>query len=225
MTKEPFVNPDDRVLTTPHSAAVAGILSGLLFLTSHLLLAYAVSLPREVGEVSGERTRLIMLSLYMVPYAGLFFLWFIGVARDRLGRREDQFFATVFLGSGLLYLAMIFTAAAIGVGFLEISQSVELTNADSIRTFSMSITSQIVQTFGIRMAAVFMISSATMWTRTRVMPRWLAILTFLLGLALLVLINVSLWVTLIFPVWILGVSILILIFNYRQTVGTNAAAA
>lgn len=225
MTKEPFVNPDDRVLTTPHSAAIAGILSGLLFLASHLLLAYAVSLPREIGEGSGERTRLIMLSLYMVPYAGLFFLWFIGVARDRLGRREDQFFATVFLGSGLLYLAMIFTAAAIGVGFLEISQSVELTNADSIRTFSMSITSQIVQTFGIRMAAVFMISSATMWTRTRVMPRWLAILTFLLGLALLVLISVSLWVTLIFPVWILGVSILILIFNYRQTVGTNAAAA
>ena len=44
---------------------------------------------------------------------GIAFLWFIGVLRDRLGAQEDQFFATVFFGSGLLFLAMLFTAAAI----------------------------------------------------------------------------------------------------------------
>jgi len=40
-------------------------------------------------------------------------LWFIGVLRDRLGEREDKFFATVFFGSGLLFLAMLFAAAAV----------------------------------------------------------------------------------------------------------------
>jgi hypothetical protein len=43
------------------------------------------------------------LALYLVPFAGIAFLWFIGVLRDRLGELEDRFFATVFFGSGLLY--------------------------------------------------------------------------------------------------------------------------
>ncbi len=51
-------------------------------------------------------------ALSLLPFAGLFFLWFIAVTRERLGRFEDQFFATVFLGSGLLFLALMFAAAA-----------------------------------------------------------------------------------------------------------------
>jgi hypothetical protein len=48
-----------------------------------------------------------------VPFAGIAFLWFIGVVRDRLGAHEDRFFATVFFGSGILFLAMFFAAAAV----------------------------------------------------------------------------------------------------------------
>ena len=40
----------------------------------------------------------------LIPFAGIAFLWFIGVLRDRLGEQEDRFFATVFFGSGLLFL-------------------------------------------------------------------------------------------------------------------------
>ena len=53
------------------------------------------------------------LALNLVPFAGIAFLWFIGVLRDRLGKAEDRFFATVFFGSGLLYLGMLFSAAAL----------------------------------------------------------------------------------------------------------------
>ena len=52
----------------------------------------------------------------LIPFAGIAFLWFIGVLRDRIGEREDRFFATVFLGSGLLFVAMLFVAAAIAAG-------------------------------------------------------------------------------------------------------------
>jgi hypothetical protein len=45
--------------------------------------------------------------------AGIAFLWFIGVIRDHLGDREDRFFATVFLGSGLLFVAMLFICGGI----------------------------------------------------------------------------------------------------------------
>ena len=55
----------------------------------------------------------VAIALNLVPFAGIAFLWFIGVLRDRIGEHEDRFFATVFLGSGLLFVAMIFVAAAI----------------------------------------------------------------------------------------------------------------
>ena len=60
------------------------------------------------------------LALNLVPFAGIAFLWFMGVVRDRLGSNEDRFFATVFLGSGLLFLAMLFTSAAIAGGLIGI---------------------------------------------------------------------------------------------------------
>jgi hypothetical protein len=58
------------------------------------------------------------LQLNAVPFAGIAFLWFMGVLRDRLGAKEDRFLATVFLGSGLLFLAMLFVAAAFLGGIL-----------------------------------------------------------------------------------------------------------
>ena len=42
------------------------------------------------------------MAVNLVPFAGIAFLWFIGVLRDRLGALEDRFFATVFLGLGML---------------------------------------------------------------------------------------------------------------------------
>jgi hypothetical protein len=53
-----------------------------------------------------------------VPFAGIAFLWFIGVIRDRLGDHEDRFFASVFLGSGLIFLATVFVAMAIAGALL-----------------------------------------------------------------------------------------------------------
>ena len=53
----------------------------------------------------------VALGLNPVPFAGIAFLWFIGVLRDRLGEFEDRFFSTVFLGSGFLFLAMLFASA------------------------------------------------------------------------------------------------------------------
>jgi hypothetical protein len=211
------IDQGKQKLSTPRAAAVAGILSGLLFIAANLLLRYAI--PRAQAETdtwSVENAGSLSLALNLVPFAGIAFLWFIGVARDRLGKREDQFFSTVFLGSGLLYLAMTFIAAAIAGGLLGSYLSLKPTSSEAVLMFSTSTIGQITNIFSIRMAAVFMISSATMWYQTKVMPRLLALLTYVLALGLLVLINFSLWVTLIFPVWMLSVSILILIINYRR---------
>jgi hypothetical protein len=67
----------------------------------------------------------VLVALNLVPFAGIAFLWFIGVLRDRIGAREDRFFATV--GSGLLFVAMMFVAAAVGGGVIaEASSGVDV---------------------------------------------------------------------------------------------------
>lgn len=40
--------------------------------------------------------------------------------RDRLGQQEDRFFAAVFPGSGLLFLAMLFASAAVVGGLTKL---------------------------------------------------------------------------------------------------------
>ncbi len=107
-------------LTTPRAAATAGILFSLLLLASLVLVRMAVpSNPQDAGEWLSSSIKPVTLALNLVPFAGIAFLWFIGVVRDRLGEYEDRFFATVFLGSGLLFLAMLFTSAATAGGILQ----------------------------------------------------------------------------------------------------------
>src|SRR4051794_18387369 len=96
-------------LKTPRAAAIAGIVFSLLMFAIFWLLRRSIPAdPLESGSWLAADTGMIKLALNLVPLAGVAFLWFIGVLRDRLGRHEDRFFATVFLGSGLLFLAMLF---------------------------------------------------------------------------------------------------------------------
>src|SRR5690348_11792997 len=108
-------------LKTPKAAAIAGILFSVLLILAVWLLRISVpDDPQESGSWLNSNSSTVALAVNIVPFAGIAFLWFIGVLRDRLGEREDKFFATVFFGSGLLFLAMLFAAAAIA-GALIIS--------------------------------------------------------------------------------------------------------
>jgi hypothetical protein len=112
-------------LRAPRAAAIAGILFAVLLIASFLLLRLAVPAdPLEAGAWLKTNSNRVALALNLVPFAGIAFLWFIGVLRDRLGEREDRFFATVFLGSGLLFLAMLFVSAAM-VGGIIIAYQVQ----------------------------------------------------------------------------------------------------
>ena len=153
-----------------------------------------------------------------MPFAVIAFLWFVAVIRDRLGEQEDQFFATVFFGSSLLFLAMVCVSMAIAGGILVVANSAtdENLNEDAI-TFGRAVMLQISNVYALRMAAVFMISIATIWLRTRLMPRWLVLATYILALLLLVVFSFSLWVTLIFPAWVFVISVLILVINVQSS--------
>ena len=213
------LNLTHQKLKTPRAAALAGILFTVLFTSSYALIRLSIpGNPEDAGAWLEERAGTVSLALSLLPFAGIAFLWFIGVVRDRLGHLEDQFFSTVFFGSGLLFLAMVFVSAALAGGIvatyaLEHSRFIESGMYTLIRTVMYRITN----VYAIKMAGVFMISLATIWVRTRRMPRWLAFLTYVLALGLLLSISSSLWVTLIFPAWVGAVSVYILVTNLRSS--------
>jgi hypothetical protein len=211
----------DRRLTTPRAAAVAGILFGLLLSIAYVLIRVSIPPdPADGGAWLEERASTVALALSLVPIAGIAFLWFIGVIRDRIGSLEDRFFSSVFFGSGLLYLAMTFVSAALAGGLLTSYALIPNQLMDSgLYTFSRAVMWRISNVYAIRMAGVFMISLGTISVRTRIMHRGLAFLTYALALVLLVSIGLSLWVTLIFPAWVLVVSVYILVLNLRHQGG------
>jgi hypothetical protein len=223
---EPTVRPL-RPLSSPRAAALAGVLFAVLFTTSLVLMR--TSLPETLTSDTewldeGATTR-ITVALGMVPFAGIAFLWFMGVVRDRFKDTEDQLFSSVFIGSGLLFLAMIFVSSAIAGGIiLSLQVSGESDVASDIVNFGRAVMLQVSNVYALRMAGVMLIALGTMWLRTGVMPRWLAIVTYAVALVLLIVTSVSLWVTLVFPAWVFCVSILILIQNFRRR-GTTASAA
>ena len=214
-------------LTSPRAAAVAGILFSVLLIASLAIIRLAVPAdPRDAGRWLAGDTRPIELALTLLPFAGIAFLWFIGVVRDRLGEYEDRLFATVFLGSGLLFLAMLFASAAIAGGILiAYGASPTALVGSEMYAFARAATYVILNTYAIKMAGVFMISTATLFLRTRVTPRWMALLGYALALLLLVSISRVSGIIVVFPLWILLISIYILIENYRRGPDTAVSGA
>jgi len=211
MTASP---PDlGRRLVTPRAAAVAGVLFAVLLGTSTVLLRMSVPpLDADSGEWIAANEYRIDLALWLIPFAGIAFLWFIAVARERLGRFEDQFFSTVFIGSGLLFLAMMFAAAA-GAGAIvaAAANDPEGFASSTTYTYARQAVTQILAVYALRMAAIFQLSQASLWLRTRVMPRWMALVTIVVALLLLFVFTQAWWVVLVFPAWVLLVSVYILI--------------
>jgi len=139
------------------------------------------------------------------------------VLRDRLGELEDRFFATVFLGSGLLFLAMLFASAAVAGGIIIAYAARPEGLLDSATfTFARAVTYEIMNLYAIKMAAVFMISTSTLAIRTGITPRWTAFLGFACALLLLLSGRYIEWIILVFPLWVLLISICILIDNLRR---------
>ena len=215
------LNLTNQRLKTPRAAAFAGILFTVLFTSSYALIRLSIPAnPADAGAWLEERAGTVSLALSLLPFAGIAFLWFIGVVRDRLGHLEDQFFSTVFFGSGLLFLAMVFVSAALAGGILATYALEQSKFIDSgMYTLIRTVMYRITNVYAIKMAGVFMISLATIWVRTRLMPRPLAFLTYALALGLLLTISSSLWVTLIFPAWVCAVSVYILMTNRRSPSG------
>ncbi len=200
----PVIEEAGRQLRAPWAASIAGLLFSILF-TAALLLV------RSQADQAQATTAMAIAGLYLAPFAGVMFLWFVAVIRDQVGEREDRFFATVFFGSGLLFVAMLFATAAVvstptmlvqflGEGQVSPESAVVLRGLGYTLLFALAT----------RAAAVFMLATATIGIKSGVFPRWFALVGFVLGIILLVSVSFYDWFILVLPAWVALVSLFIL---------------
>ena len=227
MTTETPPPPLIARFRTRRSAAIAGIIFGVLLLAAMIMLRIALSEGSFLAlQADAQRRTLIRLSLSLVPFAGIAFLWFIGVVREQLGEVEDRLFSTVFMGSGLLFLAMLFVGAATTASLMAMFAEANL-NAE-VFAYGRDVSRGLFSVYAMRMAAVFTISVSTVGIRTSGLPRWVSYLGYLIALVLLVAAANQQWTQLVFPSWVLLVSVVILLVpprNRAQTVEVGPDAA
>jgi len=205
-------------LRTPRAAAVAGVVFSVLLLAVFWLMRLSVPAdPHESGAWLRGGVAYVVVALNLVPFAGVAFLWFVGVLRDRLGGREDRFFATVFLGSGLLLLAMLFAAAAVvGAIIIAFHSAPEALIDSATFYFGRGLAYGMINIYVVKTAAVFMITTSTIALYTRLTPRWLAIGGYAVAVVLLIGSYYFDWSLLVFPFWVLLVSACILLDERAQ---------
>ncbi|MCP3476271.1 hypothetical protein NLM33_39315 [Bradyrhizobium sp. CCGUVB1N3] len=210
-------------LRTPRAAAIAGVVFSILLLAVFVLMRHSVPRdPLETGAWLHTGATNVVIALNLVPFAGIAFLWFAGALRDRLGQREDQFFATVFLGSGLLLLAMLFAAAAVvGAIILAFHAAPEVPVDSTTFHFGRALAYGMINIYVVKTASVFMITTSTIGVYTGLTPRWLAFGGYVIAAILLIGSYYFDWSILVFPVWVLLISISILMEKNAATTGAT----
>ncbi|MCL3995020.1 hypothetical protein [Streptomyces lavenduligriseus] len=196
--------PEHGALRTPRAAGLAGIVFALLLAAAMVLVRLAI--PEGADAVtaggftdSGHRDAL-RAALALVPFAGIFFLWFLGAIRAHVGAVEDKFLATVFLGSGLVFTATLFGAAAAAGAVLAVDRPPGLPPS-AAWDFGRHLAYTLMTGYAMRMAAVFVSSLSVMGHRLGVLPRPLTIAGFVTVLVLLFVSSNVPWAELVLPAW------------------------
>ena len=178
------------------------MLFALLFAAALLLLTSALpETPESAPDWSGDAGMRFRIAVAIKPFAGL--------------AGEDKLSSSVFLGSGILFLAMVFVATAIPGALLATVDSGNEPDP-SVLTLSQAIILQISNVYALRMAGFFMLSLGTLWLRTGALPKWTSFFTYAVAAVLLFVTSFSAWVGLIFPAWALVISVFLLVRSYRR---------
>ena len=210
---------DGSALRTPRSAAYAGIVFAVLLTISLVTIHLAITAKATNTSdwlYDSQRRRLVLVALSVMPFAGIAFLWFVGVVRDRVGEREDRFFATLFLGSALVFVAIIMVAEAIAAGMIaSVGSNVSTFGTSSGWTIGHQVTAQLVEG-ALQVVGVFTTAASTILLRTSIGARWLGIAGYALSVVLFTANYFFAWSALLFPLWVLAISVDILLAERRS---------
>jgi hypothetical protein len=213
-----------------HAAAIAGLLFAVL-MTASLLLFNTLPSPAAPGDlerwfVETATPRLRLVDFYLVPFAGVAFMWFMAAIRERGSLRTDRFFDTIFLISGAVFVATLFGGVAGTASLLEAPQigaafspTEETIRSGRLMGFAF------FNIYAARAAGVFTMVTAGMLLRSEPFPRWLGLVSIGIALVLLLGVAYSLWFIYLFPAWTALVSVTYLVvFRGRPAVAEGSDA-
>jgi len=220
-----------EAIRAPWAAGIAGIAFAVLF-TAALLVIRALPVPAPTDSAvagwyaDGWDDELLLSSLYLIPFAGVAFLWFLAVVRDHFGSHEDRFVGTVFLGSGLLFVALLFSVAGVAgslvVGVRYLGQAPPTADIlDAVRAIGYTLLFAVAS----RAAALFIAATATIGRRSGIFPRWFAFVGYAVALTLLVVVTFWDGIVLVLPIWVTAVSLLILVREHGRRGAAPATAS
>jgi hypothetical protein len=199
--------------------ATVGIIHALLFILSFLLVSHIPTARASDDALtafyaSGRQRLLNLVGLYLMPFAGIAFIWFIVALRMWISghrRRENILLSNIQLVSGILFVALFFVT---GAAYAAAAASMQFANATVSPTVVRQLPlfgSTLIFVFAMRMAAMFVFTTTNIGRTAAILPRWFALLSYALGLFLLLSATFSRWLAIDFPVWMLMLCVLILV--------------
>jgi hypothetical protein len=194
--------------------AGVGALHGALFLISFWLLSGRPGVHATTEEIndfygSPESRRIMLVGLYLMPFAGIAFIWFIVALRmwvEGTARRVSILFSNIQLVSGILYVALLFAGAA-STSVLAASVEFAGGNIDPVVAYQFpQFGNTLLMVFALRMAAMFVLTTSTIGRTSRVVPTWFAWSGYVVATFLLLSASLEPWLALVFPIWLLVLS-------------------
>jgi hypothetical protein len=159
---------------------------------------------------------LTVLGLYIVPFAGIACLWHMIATRTLLQVRRPTSWTEVphwlHLASAVVFVCLLFagTAAVGAVALLTEFSSAPLPGPDVARALS-SLGFALVFVYGVRAAGMYMFTTTGLMRSAGLLPRPLVLLSYLAATFLLLSVTFHPAILLVFPGWVLMVSIVLLV--------------
>jgi hypothetical protein len=208
--------------------ASLGIAYAVLFLISFTLLA-GIPGPRASDSelvdfyTRAERRRLIVAGSYMMPFAGVAFVWFMVAIRtwiSQSSRTDNVLLSNIQLISGSIFVALWFaasaTASTTAVSIEFAAATVEPALARQFPLYG----NMLMFGFALRMAAMFVFTTSTIGRSARILPALFTLAGYGVGLVLLLSATFDPLLARVFAVWMLVLSALLLMRAARSaTVG------
>ena len=199
------------------AAALAGICYSILAVLALTRISSYPSLDLSESELTAWfdddlNQALLAGALGLTSVSAIAFLWFVAVIRRRLGNREDRFFATVFFGSGIAYVAVWLVGAAVLAGpaiAMTMLDAAEVTPASA--SLAGGVAAALLLVVAPRIQAVFIFTTSAVILRSHVLPSWLAFAGYVAGVVMFLAPLVFAPLGYVFPVWVFVVSVVLLI--------------
>jgi hypothetical protein len=194
-------------------SSISGVLFAALFVVAIVLVGSTPNLSASDADITAyyasNSTLLATVGLYLVPFAGIAFLWHAHCTRLLIEARTPSPSPIPYglqLVSGVLFVVLLFagTASAGAVALLKDLTNAPLPSADFVRG---------MLAVGYGMVFVYALRGAGMYalTNAMIMPKWLAVVSYLLALFLLLITTLHPAAVLVFPTWVVIVSVVIFI--------------